>query len=160
MSVTFLLPPIWKAEEDVPIWPIGFFPTTLYISCIVVIWILLIVCVELKTKYMLVWWNWFIIQIFFLAKNLEFRYMVLKINSEQAPVYVVYLMFMRKVKLCIERNPFDGLLHNFIYWCTLTSGKIAKFQMGFNFYFYDSIYNWIASHLFLSALWISHVAPI
>ena len=82
----------------------------LYISCIFVILILLIVCVELKTKYHVCLMKLFVKMIhdtnILFGKNLEFRYMVPKINKIKNRHQIVYFIFMRKVKLCIEKESF------------------------------------------------------
>ena len=126
----------------------------LFISCIFVILILFIVCVELKTKYHVCLMNLFVKMIhdtnILFGKNLEFRYMVPKINKiKNRHQLVLYFIFMRRVKLCIEKESFDGLLHNLIYWCTLTQWWHCKnVKWASVFIFYNSMYNWIAWHIF------------
>ena len=82
----------------------------LYISCIFVILILLIVCVELKTKYHVCLMKLFVKLIYntniLFGKTLDFRYMVPKINKIKNRHQIVYFIFMRKVKLCIEKESF------------------------------------------------------
>ena len=82
----------------------------LYISFIFVILILLIICVELKTKYHVCLMKLFVKMIhdtnILFGKNLEFRYMVPKINKIKNRHQIVYFIFMRKVKLYIEKESF------------------------------------------------------
>ena len=141
-----------------PIWPIGFFQTINIIYKLYRFYInTLIVCVELKTKYHVCLMKLFVKMIhdtnILFCKNLEFRYMVPKINKIKNRHQIVYFIFMRKVKLCIERNPFDGLLHNFIYWCTLTKWWHCQILNGLQFPFFMIAYITGLHHIyFLSAL--------
>ena len=61
------------------------------------------------------------------GKNLEFRYIVPKINKiKNRHQLVLYFIFMRRLSYALKRNPFDGLLHNLIIDALSPSGDIAK----------------------------------